>query len=142
MYVIGGAVALASIFGERHSTFPVRSSYASSRPWLRPTKTTPPRVDSMPLRHVSPRLHVTVQERRFVRMFIATTLPMPLGLPGVEKSPSIWKKLPRGFSVPGGAGGSAFHAPKDWLAQMYVYPVRWLKLDGGHSLAGNGPNTL
>src|SRR4051812_50127464 len=118
MYVIGGAVALAIIFGERHSTFPVRSSYASSRPWLRPTKTTPPRVDSMPLRHVSPRLHVTVQERRFVRMFIATTLPIPFGLPGGGKRASIWEKLPSGFSCPASGSGGAFPAPKDSDARM------------------------
>src|SRR5437764_13857723 len=85
---------------------------------------------------MSPGENATDHTRLLVRMFMATTLPTGFrpGLPLGWKRPSIWKKLPRGFSCPFFAGGSAFQAPELSLEQTYMKPVFELKLDGGQSV--------
>src|SRR6478735_9225950 len=84
---------------------------------------------------MSPTGKAVVHARRFVRMFIATTLPCAFiaGLPFWAERPSIWKKLPSGLSWLASFAGSAFQAAELSFEQTYMYPVRGLKLDGGQS---------
>ena len=69
-----------------------------------------------------------VHARRFVRMFMATTLPCECcaGLPFWAERPSIWKKFPSGFSWLDSLYGSAFQAAELSFEQTYMYPVRGL----------------
>ncbi len=71
---------------------------------------------------MSPAGNGTDHTRLFVRMFMATTRPTGFrpGLPFGWKRPSIWKKLPSGFSPPAFTGGSAFQAPELSFEQMYM----------------------
>src|SRR4051795_8200526 len=84
---------------------------------------------------MSPCGKLAVHARRFVRMFMATTLPCAFcaGLPGWADRPSIWKKFPSGFNCFDSLTGSAFQAAELSFEQTYMYPVRGLKLDGGQS---------